>query len=153
MRDLHPATVTDLIEAATWIGSADEAAFWAGHRVSYPIDLELLEEDLEFAHASSWALAESGDLVGFGQVVPKAEGRRHIARLIVDPARRGCGFGRVLAAHLVRAAQDLGGCRISLNVDPSNVAALSLYIDLGFVEADRPLDEPRSASLYLERAE
>ena len=152
MHDLRTATISNLLEAATWIGSAEEAALWAGFRVSYPVDLNTLENDLEFAYASSWVLVEADSLVGFGQLVPKPADRRHIARLIVDPARRGSGLGRLLAEFLLEAAREFNCTRISLNVDPLNIAALSLYLDLGFVEAERPSDEPESTSLYLEHA-
>jgi len=59
---------------------------------------------------------------------------------------------RQLQRLVVRAARDFDCARISLNVDPLNIAALSLYQDLGFVEAERPFDEPKSTSLYFEHA-
>jgi ribosomal protein S18 acetylase RimI-like enzyme len=90
-------------------------------------------------------------MAAFGQLVPKAGGRQHLATIIVDPVvrRRGHGeaFVRALLAHA--AAQ----CSvISLNVDEQNVAAITLYQRLGFADAPRPSDEPQSlGSRYMIR--
>ena len=150
MHDSRRATLNDLRQAAAWIENPGDAFLWAGSRIQFPIDPQTLESDLQFATASSWCL-EVGDLLAaFGQLVPKPGGRQHLARLIVNPARRGHGYGRILTELLVARAKDLGASSVSLNVDPSNHRALSLYDRLGFREAPRPPDEPPSGSRYLE---
>jgi ribosomal protein S18 acetylase RimI-like enzyme len=57
-----------------------------------------------------------------------------IGWVLVDPKRRGLGWGRVLVTHLVRLACDTGAERITLGVYQDNLPARALYADLGFVD-------------------
>jgi ribosomal protein S18 acetylase RimI-like enzyme len=152
MYDLRSATHSDLLKTASWIEDAEDARLWSGSRVSFPVQLSSLARDLEFEVADSWCLEIRGEVAAFGQIVPKANGRRHLARLIVDPGRRGGGLGRILAKALVESARQSTQTSVSLNVDPGNAAALALYTSLGFRESDRPPDEPPSRSFYMEHA-
>ncbi len=71
----------------------------------------------------------------------------HLARSIVDPARRGRGLGRALCLALMREASQLhpGLKGFSLYVFPDNTNALALHRSLGFVE--RGLDEKHGCLL------
>jgi len=152
MHELRPATVADLARAASWVRNAEDAVLWAGPRVSFPVDFQSLDRDLQFYSADSWSLDRDETLIAFGQIVPKPNDRRHLARLIVEPENRGAGLGRVLAERLVARALEVSPRRISLNADPGNDRALTLYESLGFREVSRPPDETVSSSLYLELA-
>jgi len=151
-RRFGSASVEDLLEVCRWIRSRDECELWVGKRLEFPIDESTAAAALEFELASSWKLleAESQRIVAFGQIVPKLDGRLHLARLIVDPGSRATGIGRLLANELLREARETGGRLVSLNVSATNLAAIGLYRSLGFGEAERPADEPASTSLYLE---
>jgi ribosomal protein S18 acetylase RimI-like enzyme len=120
--------------------------------VSYPIDVSSLPQALEFATSKAYALCDDeGDVVAFGQLVRKDAGRRHLARLIVNPVLRGQGHGETLARGLIERARRDGCGRISLNVDVANTAATALYLKIGFADAVRPLDEPESpGTRYME---
>lgn len=67
----------------------------------FPINLAGLSSAIQWECASSISIVSAQSLVGFGQVVPKRRSRQHLARLIVDPAIRGSGLGRLLANSLI----------------------------------------------------
>lgn len=153
MSTLRATTPEDLPVIASWIRSQDDCLFWAGTRVSFPIDLDSLPEAIQFSESHSFTLEEGGLPVAFGQLVPKENGRLHFSRLITSPVLRGRGRGRHLASLLLRQAMSKGAARISLNVIPENSVAIALYRSLGFQQSLRPADEPDSPSLYMEYAE
>lgn len=149
---LRPATLRDLQIVTSWVRSAAECTLWAGWRVRYPIDVPALAASIDFAHQGGLILTEAQAVIAFGQIVPKAAGRAHLARLIVEPSSRGRGVGRRLVTGLLDRARIEGHTRSSLNVDPANAVAIRLYERLGFVEARRPADEPDPyGSRYMER--
>ncbi len=152
MSQIRRAELSDLDVLVSWLGDGAECELWAGHRVSFPVDLGGLPHAIEWERADSWSVTSDGTVVAFGQIVPKPRNRSHLARLIASPGRRGQGLGRLLAVHLVETALSWDPNRVSLNVSPHNAPAVSLYRSLGFVEAESPDDEPKSESSYMERA-
>jgi len=61
----------------------------------------------------------------------------HILNVAVNRAFRGCGVGRHLVERVLRDCREGGADTVSLEVRPSNHAAISLYRQLGFVETGR----------------
>jgi ribosomal protein S18 acetylase RimI-like enzyme len=152
MSELRISSLSDLTVIASWIRSAELCEQWAGTSVGFPIQLDSLPEEIEFRHAESWCLLESGVLVGFGQIFPRADGRQHLAHLIVEPNFRGRGLGRQLTKRLLELALAKSPMLVSLNVSVANLTAISLYQSLGFRSANRPSSEPDSASQYMVHA-
>lgn len=149
----RPAKLSDLKVVASWITSARDCELWAGWRVRFPIDLELLPTAIEFSEANAVSLFDGERLVAFGQLVAKKEKRGHLARVIVLPPARGKGFGTVLVQALVDKARADSYEQVSLNVDQSNLPAIALYSKLGFHEAVPPADQTGSSgSRYMVRA-
>ena len=74
--------------------------------------------------------------VGYGEIWehPDAD-EAELARLIVDPARRGRGLGRLLATLLLAEARRLGWADVWLRVVPDNEPALRAYAAAGFRRA------------------
>lgn len=144
----RPATLEDLVTAASWIRTPQECEMWAGWRVHFPIDLDTLPAAIEFSTHDAYAWTIADRLVAFGQIVTRSSGRRHLARIIVDPASRRQGHGEAFVrALLARVCGNL----VSLNVSAHNASAVSLYRRLGFVDAVRPEDESGSPeSSYME---
>ncbi len=62
---------------------------------------------------------------------------RHITNLAVHPDYRRQGLGRNLLVATIALARSSGCQRLLLEVRPSNVTALRLYLGLGFVELYR----------------
>ncbi len=149
---LRPAELDDLPNVASWVTSEAICRLWSGPEMRYPLDLNRLPTALGFHRHGSFVLVNERDPVAFGQIVVKRYGRGHLARLIVDPAVRGRGLGARLAEALLEQAIANGHAPVSLNVDPANRPALSIYRKLGFRAVPRPLDEPASGALYLEVA-
>ena len=58
----------------------------------------------------------------------------HILNVAVRNEYRGHGLGRLLVTRVLRECRDRGAEFVSLEVRPSNTAAISLYRGLGFVE-------------------
>jgi ribosomal protein S18 acetylase RimI-like enzyme len=151
-RMLRDATLADLRVVCTWVTSALECELWAGRRVRFPLDLEHLAWGIDFSHHGGLVLMDGAEISGFGQVVPKAAARAHLARIIVAPHRRGMGVGRQLVTSLIDVARQRGRRIVSLNVDPNNAVAIALYTKLGFRDAARPPDEPDPhGSRYMQR--
>jgi [ribosomal protein S18]-alanine N-acetyltransferase len=148
---LRPATLADLDIVASWIGSARECELWAGWRVRFPIDRAALPETIGFSESNALSLADRQEVVAFGQLVIRGARRVHLARIIVAPDRRRSGYGAALVQGLIARARRDWFERVSLNVDEANRPAIGLYSNLGFRDAQRPVDEPESPrSRYME---
>lgn len=81
-----------------------------------------------------WVLTSRDDLpIGFLRLAPNG-----IEALVLEPAYRGQGYGRVLVAH---AQERLGGA-LAVDVNEQNAAARRFYVAVGFVVMGRsPLDD------------
>jgi GNAT superfamily N-acetyltransferase len=62
------------------------------------------------------------------------EGTGHVRALMVDSRARRTGAGRRLMEAVAEKLRAVGCTRWTLNVKPENVAAVSLYVSLGFVK-------------------
>ena len=78
---LRDATLSDLHEVASWVDSARECDLWAGWRVSFPIDIARLAQEIEFSNGNSFCLVDQDSVIAFGQIIKKAQ-RAHLAQLI-----------------------------------------------------------------------
>ncbi len=99
---------------------------------------------------------DAGEVVGY-LLLSSAGGEAHVLNLAVTPARQGQGFGRRLLRRAVRQAERLGADSVFLEVRPSNVYALRLYLSEGFRQVGRrrdyyPSDDGREDALVLCRS-
>ena len=77
-----------------------------------------------------------GELIGYGgMVIALDEGQ--ITNIAVHPTHRRLGAGRAILSALSKEAKKRGLKQISLEVRPSNTAAVSLYEQHGFSIAGR----------------
>lgn len=90
--------------------------------------LHLLLEDGAFGAVA----VEDGQVVGYGGmlIVP---GEGQITNIAVSPEARRRGIGRMILSRLLREAEDRGLEQVVLEVRKSNLPALSLYEDAGFL--------------------
>lgn len=125
---------TDLPTIARWA----VAEGWPGRTKGVPLD------EAEFAaiahlpdHLSRCLAGDDGTPQAFGQVWTDVHGAVHLVRLIVDPARRGQGLGRVLCDRLLAdaLARSGGGC-VHLKLRRDNTPALRTYLSAGFREQE-----------------
>ena len=114
----------------------------AGWSVAFLIDQKSLPSAIGLQEGNSFSLIIEEELAAFGQLIRKDGRRGHLARLMVNPALRGKGYGETLVRALLDQARRDSLQRVTLNVDIANVPALSLYAKLGFADAQRPGNEP-----------
>jgi ribosomal protein S18 acetylase RimI-like enzyme len=142
------AVPSDLEVVASWIRSQRDCALWAGPAVPFPLDTSALADQIGMAGATNVALDDGLGLAAFGQALPKAPCRSHLARVIVRPDVRGQGIGTTLVEALLSRAAEAGATVATLNVYRDNLAAAALYAGLGFVRAERPSGEHLSRDTW-----
>ena len=138
---LRSACESDLSIIISWIADADDCKLWAGPHVSFPLSSETLKAQISYAPENSFCLEKDGEVVAFGQLIPKDRQRLHLARIIVNPAEREKGFGQILCEQIIARAVDQSCRWITLNVYENNVAAMNLYKHLGFEAMPPPAEE------------
>jgi ribosomal protein S18 acetylase RimI-like enzyme len=133
---LRPAKLDDLSTILRWIPDAQACLLWAGPKVRYPATAESVWEDIVASEENAFCLVEDDrNAIGFGQILLPESQVAHLARIIIDPAKRGNGHGRFLCLRLMGIAVNrYSVLRFTLNVYQTNNAALSLYRSLGFTE-------------------
>lgn len=79
-----------------------------------------------------WVLEEKERVVAYG-VVQIAVGEAHLLNITVDPKQQGKGLGRYLLNELIEVARPKASTMF-LEVRPSNLPAIHLYLSVGFNE-------------------
>ena len=78
-------------------------------------------------------MGNSAEIAGYG-VMTVGAGEAHIVNLCIKPELRQRGLGNRMLMHLMEQARELGVEFMLLEVRPSNVIAVKLYMDMGFNE-------------------
>ena len=129
-----------------WIASASELERFAGPTLAWPLDgaqLEALRADPQVFAWTAYADPVRRAAVGHVEVVRVAADAGRIARVLLDPARRGEGLGAPLVAAAMAYASALGMPRLELNVYADNAAAIRAYRRLGFEDVGAHPRDPR----------
>ena len=120
------------------------------------LDRELAQLDVEYGPPSGAAFVavdRHGEAVGVVGIRRFADGEAELKRMYLDPAGRGLGGGRALAAAAVEAARALGYRRVLLDTVAWMEAAIATYEGLGFVAVEpyrhNPLPDARYFALDL----
>jgi len=120
-------------EIVGWVATPEEARAWCGHGTAdlpRPAVFEAWHRDPD-VHAH--VLLRDGSPVAYGEAwVDRDEREIELARLIVRPADRGRGVGRLLVRELLREAARFGYEWAFVRVLPGNAAALACYRGAGF---------------------
>ena len=94
-------------------------------------------DELTQGHSRAWFVAGSPwGLMGYAGLM-EVEHEGHIMNLAVRPDARRSGIGGALLSALFEEAARRRIERLTLEVRPSNEAALALYTDAGFTEGGR----------------
>ena len=124
-----PAELASVV--AGWARTDEEALMWCGARAA-PVPTAQVSAWAGEEGVAPFGLFRGQRLVGYGELwVDEREAEVELARLIIDPADRGRGLGRHLAAELGRLARPRQP-RVMLRVHPANAAALRCYAAAGF---------------------
>ena len=136
---LKPATQHDLQTVLTWITSPEDLKRWGGPLLTWPPQAEMTWQQIEApAHKVFALFTDAGELAGFGQTLLREENGVHLGRIILSPALRGQGVGRVLMQNLIETGKELYHPRyFSLYVYSDNVPAVKLYRSMGFVVTEK----------------
>ncbi len=131
---LRPAKQEDLRFILRWIEDPESLRLWGGPALTYPPTPELTWQEMKAAEENTFSLVDANlAVVGFGQAFYREDRSVHLARIIVSPAMRGQGIGRILCDRLMQlAVKRYSPTAITLNVYAANAPALALYRSLGF---------------------
>ncbi len=142
---LHPVQPRHYAVIGAWLDSASATQRWAGPGVPYPLAPDAFAQALQLPQRPGWVLLDAhGHCIGFGQYWPTSPGTLHLGRIIVSPQARGRGLGRALMqALMAQALQSAAVERLTLRVYRDNVAAVTLYRDLGF----QPMEDASTPDL------
>jgi ribosomal protein S18 acetylase RimI-like enzyme len=116
-----------------WIRSPEEADAWATV-ADWPLEPEIFARWHADPDVRPYVFLADGEPAGYGELWLEP-GEAELARIVVDPGRRGRGLGRRLVELLVAEAAGLGLREIWLRVVPENAPALACYRSAGFVRA------------------
>lgn len=131
---LRPADPAELKVILEWIDSPHALMMWGGDLLTYPPEVEKTWREIGADGGNTFAFVDAdGSIAGFGQTLPKEQGRVHLGRIIVSPDLRGQGLGRVLVRMLIDSvSENFHPETITLNVYHDNLPAVRLYQSLGF---------------------
>jgi diamine N-acetyltransferase len=88
------------------------------------------------------AVEAGGRIVGFAiWAVDPDDGSFWIGGLVVDRAEQRKGYGRAIVLGLLERARAGGHPSAALSYQPANIAARTLYADLGFTETGEPAED------------
>ncbi|KOX19230.1 MULTISPECIES: GNAT family N-acetyltransferase [unclassified Streptomyces] len=134
--DLLPFTTEHAATVAGWPASPEEALLWCGSR-EFPVTGRTVAGWQEDQEVHGHVLVQDGTLLGYGEVWTDAEeDEAELAHVVVAPAARGGGVGRVLVRALLDRALGAGFDDVYLRVHPDNAGALRCYEGAGFVRVD-----------------
>lgn len=85
---------------------------------------------------SAWTVHDGAALAGYFLLMAAVD-EAHLLNVSVAAARQGQGLGRYLLDKAAACARGLGATSILLEVRPSNLRALAVYLRYGFVEIGR----------------
>jgi RimJ/RimL family protein N-acetyltransferase len=140
---VRPARVEDARPMAELL--AEVAAERTGIATEPPVDVD--ERAELFARSTRSTFVAEGDerLVGMLHVEVSRFGFGELG-MLVDRDWRGRGVGTALVQAAIEWSRAEGLHKLSLEVWPTNAAAIALYRKLGFVEEGRRVKQIRRAS-------
>jgi len=151
---LRDVTAADSEALYRWrMDPASRPTFRSTDPVSLPTHEAFLARHLVGTSGDRWFVVEAlGEPVGaialYGFSADRSEAEW--GRLVIDPAKRGRGYGRRALELLVERARELGVRRLRCEVVAGNAPAERIYEALGFVETGRE-DVGGRLFRYLER--
>jgi ribosomal protein S18 acetylase RimI-like enzyme len=131
---LRPFEPRDDASLISWLRTPDELRWFAGWSLSWPLDTQQLDHLRASADTAAWTayLPPDEAPVGHAELRDLGDGRARVARVIVDPARRGTGLGHRLVVALLERGRNDGFSEFELVVYATNTAAQRAYAAAGF---------------------
>ncbi|MGW0228433.1 GNAT family N-acetyltransferase [Actinopolymorpha singaporensis] len=144
---------------ARWVRSRMDATLFAGASFPWPVSADAFLAMTQEPGRDVRVLLDTEDQpVATGSILITSQECARIGRVLVDPARRGEGFGRSIMQALIEEVSARPHVRlIRLGVYQRNAAARALYESLGFKATQKPgrtavVDEEKWPSVEMQRA-
>ena len=145
---LETATDADFDQLMAWFPTAESLSVWSGPNFRFPFTGETFREDCRWPGMETRVLRDDDELLAFGQFYER-HGRINLARLAVNPERRGEGLGSRLVAALMEESREIvSGDEYSLYVLRDNTPALCCYRTQGFRIDEYPAGDPWADTCY-----
>ncbi|SNB77618.1 Protein N-acetyltransferase, RimJ/RimL family [Arboricoccus pini] len=139
--ELRPLVAADFAAIKTWFANEAALVQWAGPGIRYPLDAVQIDAMLAESTGQPptrllWVGLEGQAVSAHAQLaIDWRNGVARLARVALDPAKRGRGLAAPFLAKIRDAAFALDCIeRLELNVYTFNEAAIRTYRRLGFVE-------------------
>ena len=98
----------DISTVVGWIADADALNMFTGPRLVWPLTIDQLAAMTATDAVSAWVMIDDrADVIGHFDLALD-EGTARIGRVIVDPSRRGRGYGSALVRLAIEEARALG---------------------------------------------
>lgn len=119
-REMQPedAEAVEIVEKASFAVPWSRKSFWEEAANEKTYYLLLLDGEKVIGYAGTWLIMDEAQ----------------ITNVAILPAYRGQKLGKAMMAELIKIAVARGAERMTLEVRPSNTAALSLYKAFDFVD-------------------
>ncbi|QVL46138.1 MAG: ribosomal protein S18-alanine N-acetyltransferase [Methylophilaceae bacterium] len=99
---------------------------------SHPWTRGNFNDSLKSRH-DAWVLTQQDEVVGYALMMIVLD-EAHLLNISVAKPHQQQGLGRMLLTHMIDRARALDTLNMFLEVRASNIAAITLYEDVGFVE-------------------
>lgn len=107
------------------------------HRAySHPWTRGNFENSLKAGHFGLTLRDPSSTLIGYAMLMPVVD-EMHLLNITIDPVYQRQGYGRLLLAIALATSHAHRLHTMLLEVRPSNLGALALYLEAGFAEIGR----------------
>jgi RimJ/RimL family protein N-acetyltransferase len=160
--ELHPFSRNDFKELISWVRTPEELFIWSATTFTFPLDEIQLERHFQEAQKSKLRLmytaADSLTKEHIGHIeltrIDQENRKASIAYVLVDPSKRGLGYGNALMACILHECfQRMMLLKVDLFVFEFNPVAIHCYQKAGFeieeVITDRVKFKENFARLYL----
>jgi ribosomal-protein-alanine N-acetyltransferase len=99
---------------------------------SHPWTRGNFNDSLKSRH-DAWVLTQQDEVVGYALMMIVLD-EAHLLNISVAKPHQQQGLGRMLLTHMIDRARALDTLNMFLEVRASNIATITLYEDVGFVE-------------------
>lgn len=146
LRRLEPGDADALVEFARSVPAHD--LLFLLRDIRNPKVVAAWIEQVERGLMQSLVALQAGRLVGCTALArDELSWSPHVAeiRMVISPAMRGTGFGRVLAQECLAMAMEAGASKVMARLTPDQGAALKVFEDMGFLPEALLRDHVRDA--------
>ena len=160
--ELHPFSQSDFKELISWVRTPKELFLWSATTFKFPLDEDQLERHFQEAHSSNprlmYTAVDSLTKEHIGHIeltrIDHENKKASIAYVLVDPAKRGLGYGdRLVQSILGECFHRMKMLKVDLFVFEFNPVAIHCYEKAGFeieeIVKDRIQWNENFVTLYL----